>query len=164
MIQFENSEHIVIIEDDFVEAIIKAAQWWKERLNEDIEKYIVKEVISQIEDRTEYISFHFEVDDNTAREIGHNPCALSFIISKENVTLRKKWKGVMIKKGSPYEKLNDNPKFINALTRKYNMDYDSFVYYLPVRYEAPLISKDGASQEILGIHVDIPFSDIEVCE
>lgn len=162
MIQFENSEHFVIIEDAFIEAIIKTAQWWKERIKEDIETYIVKEVISQMEDRTEYISFHFEVDDNTAREICHNPCALSFIISKKNVTLRNKWKEVRIKKGSPYEKLNDNPKFIDALTRGYNMDYDSYVYYLPVGYEATLCSKDGEEQESLSIHVDIPFSDIEV--
>lgn len=164
MIQFEDSEHIVIIEDDFVEAIIKTAQWWKERIHDDIEDLIVKEVVSQMEDDTKYIIFYFKVDEATARELCHNPWALSFIVSKENVTLRNKWKKVRIKKGSSYEKLNDNPKFIDALTKEYNTGYDSYVYYLPVSYETTLLSKDGKENESLTIRVDIPFSDIEVCE
>lgn len=163
MIQFEDSEHIVVIEDGFVEALIATAQWWKERIDNDIGDLIVKEVVSQMKDRTEYISFYFKIDEATSREIGHDPWVLSFIVSKKNVTLRKKWKGVRIKKGSPYEKLNDNPKFINALTRKYNMDYDSFAYYLPVGYRTTLNSKDGKAQDSLVLNVDIPFSDIEVC-
>lgn len=164
MIQFEDSEHFVIIEDAFIEAIIKTAQWWKERIHNDIEKYIVKEVVSQMEDDTKYIIFYFKVDEVTARELGHNPWALSFIVSKENVTIRNKWNKVRIKKGSPYEKLNDNPKFIEALVRKFNTAYDSFAYYLPVEYSTTLHRKDGKAQDSLVLNVDIPFSDIEVCE
>lgn len=164
MIQFENSEHFVIIEDAFIEAIIKTAQWWRERIDNDIGDIIVKEVVSQMKDSTKYISFYFKVDEATSREIENDPWVLSFTVSKKNITLRNKWKKVRIKKGSPYEKLNDNPKFINALIRKYNMDYDSYAYYLPVGYEVTLLSKDEASQETFCIHVDIPFSDIEVCE
>lgn len=163
MIQFENSEHFVIIEDDFVEALIGTAKRWEERIDDDIEDIIVKEVVSQMKDSTKYISFYFKVDEATAREIDHDPWALSFIVSKENVTLRNKWKKVRIKEWSPYEKLNDNPKFIDALTRKYNTDSDSYLYYIPVRYNAHLMSKDELVDSFMDITVDIPFSDIEVC-
>lgn len=43
MIQFENSEYIVIIEDSFVEVILNVAQWRKERFKQDIEELIVEE-------------------------------------------------------------------------------------------------------------------------
>ena len=45
MIQFENSEHIVIIEDAFVEAVIKTTQWWKEIIKQDIEKFLVEDAV-----------------------------------------------------------------------------------------------------------------------
>lgn len=158
MIQFENSEHIVIIEDDFVEAIIKAAQWWKERFQESIEDVIIREVVSQMEDRTDYIRFNFEGDN--ASEIYTN--ALSFIVNKDNVTIRAKWKKVRISEDSLYVGLNDNPKFIEALTKVYNTNYDSYMYYLPVSYKAHLVSKDESMDNFMDLHVDIPFSDIEV--
>lgn len=163
MIQFENSEHTVIIKDDFVEEILEAAQWWKERINENIEEHIIKEVVEQMEDGTKYISIRFTVDDTTARKLGpYCTSALSFTISKEDITLGNKEKKVRVKKGSVYERLNDNSKFIEALTGVYNSDSAYLYYFLPVSYTANLVSKDGKEQKSLDIRVDIPFSDIEV--
>lgn len=163
MIQFENSEHTVIIKDAFVETIIKTAQWWKERINDNIDEHIIKEVVEQMEDGTKYISIHFEVDNDTAVELGHYTNALSLIIRKENITLRNKVKKVKIKKGSVYERLNGDPKFIDALTEVYNSESASYLYYfLPVSYTANLVSKDGKAQKAINLSVDIPFSDVEV--
>ena len=111
-----------------------------------------------MKDRTDYIRFNFE-GDNTS-EIYTN--ALSFIVNKDNVTIRAKWKKVRISEDSLYVGLNDNPKFIEALTKVYNTNYDSYMYYLPVSYKAHLVSKDESMDNFMDLHVDIPFSDIEV--
>lgn len=162
MIQFENSEHIVIIEDDFVEAIIKTAQWWKERLYGDIEEHIIDEALHQMQDESKYIRFAFDPNDDTARELSSCSCLVSIIVAKKNVTIRNKWKKVRISEDSFYVGLNDNSKFIEALTKEYNTKYDSYQFYLPVSYRAHLVSKDGSTSDFMNIHVDIPFSDIEV--
>lgn len=165
MIQLGNSEHIVIIEDAFVEDVLKTVKRWKESLDDEgIEDLIIREVVQQMEDGSDYINFYFKGNKAIARELGHCPDVVSVFISKEKVTLRNKMKSVRIKKGSAYEGLNDNPVFIRALTDKYNTDYNTFVFFLPVKYEAPLRSKDEEIQTSLFITVDIPFSDIEVCE
>lgn len=161
MIQFEDSEHIVIIEDSLVEAIIKTAQWWKERIKQDIEKLIVEEVVYQMKDDSEYIRFNFDPTDDTARALTTYSSLLSIIVAKSNVTVRNKWKSVRIQEGSLYEGLNDNPKFIEALTKEYNTNYDSYMFYLPVSYEARLVQKDCDIDAFMNLHVDIPFSDIE---
>lgn len=162
MIQFENSEHIVIIEDDFVEAIIKTAQWWKERLHGDIEEHIIDEALHQMQDESKYIRFAFDPDDDTARELSSCSCFVSVIVAKKNVTIRKKWNKVRISEGSLYVGLNDNPKFIEALTKEYNTKYDSYMYYLPVSYRAHLVHKEATIGDFMDLHVDIPFRDIEV--
>ena len=162
MLKFKNSEHIVIIEDPFVEAIIKESQWWEERFNENIGDVIIREVVSQMEDSTKYISIRFEVDNATARELMYCPDALSITISKKNVILRNNWKKVRIREGSLYEGLNDNPEFIEELTKEYNTNYDSYTYYLPVSYRAYLVHKEDNIGDFLTLHVDIPFSNIEV--
>lgn len=41
--------------------------------------------------------------------------------------------------------------------------YDSYMYYLPVSYRVHLVNKDESMDDFMYIHVDIPFSDIEVC-
>ena len=162
MIQFENSEHIVIIEDGFIEDVLKTVYRWKESLeDEDIEAFIIREVVDQMEDGSDYINFYFRGNKAIARESGHCPDILTLFISKEKVTLRNKLKAVRIKKGSIYEGLNDDPEFIRALIRTYNSDYDDFAFFLPVRYEKSLSSKEGDVQNTLIIGVDIPFSDIE---
>lgn len=161
MIQFENSEHIVIIEDDFVEAIIKTAQWWKERLHGDIEEHIINEAIHQMQDESKYIRFAFDPNDDIARELSSCSCLMSVIVDKKLVTIRNKWKKVRIKGDSFYKGLNESPKFIDALTREYNTNYDSYMYYLPVTYSSHLLSKDESMDDFMNIHVDIPFSDIE---
>lgn len=161
MIQFEDSEHIVIIEDSFIEAIIKTSQWWKERIKQDIEKLIVEEVVYQMKDDSEYIRFNFDPDDDTARALTTYSSLLSFIVAKSNITIRNKWKSVRIKEGSFYEGLNDNPKFIEALTKEYNTNYDSYKFYLPVSYRAHLVHKEDDIDDFMNLHVDIPFSDIE---
>lgn len=160
MIQFEDSEHIVIIEDDLAEAIIKIAQWWKERFKQDIEKHIIDEVISQMEDGSKYICFYFEPNEDTSRDLASS--RLSFSVAKKSVTIRNKQKKVRIKEGSFYEGLNDNPEFIEAMTEEYNTNYGSYAYYLPVSYRAHLVHKEGDIGDFLNLHVDIPFSDIEV--
>lgn len=162
MIQFEDSEHLVIIEDSFIEAIIKTAQWWKERIKQDIEKLIIEEVVYQMKDDSEYIRFNFEPDDDTARALTTYSSLLSFIVAKSNITIRSKWKSVRIKEGSLYEGLNDNPHFIDALTKEYNTNYDSYMFYLPVSYRAHLVHKEDDIDDFMNLHVDIPFSDIEV--
>lgn len=162
MIQFENSEHIVIIEDDFVEAIIQTAQWWKERLYEDIEEHIIDEALHQMQDESKYIRFAFDPDDDTARELSSCSYLMSVIVAKKNVTIRNKWNKVRISEGSLYAGLNDNPKFIEALTKEYNTKYDSYMYYLPVSYRAHLVHKESTIGDFMDLHVDIPFRDIEV--
>lgn len=162
MIQFEDSEHIVIIEDAFAEAIIKTAQWWKERIKQDIEKLIVEEVVYQMKDDSEYIRFNFDPTDDTARALTTYSSLLSIIVAKSNVTVRNKWKSVRIKGDSFYKGLNESPKFIEALTKEYNTNYDFYMYYLPVTYSSHLLSKDESMDDFMNIHVDIPFSDIEV--
>ena len=161
MIQFEDSERFVIIEDSFIEALIKTVQWWKERLNEDIEKHIIEEVVNQMKDESKYIRLDFDPDDATARELSSCSCLVSFIVAKANVSVKMKWKNVRIKEGSLYEGLNDNPHFIDALTKEYNTNYDSYRFYLPVSYRAHLVHKEEAIGDFMNLHVDIPFSDIE---
>lgn len=161
MIQFENSEHIVIIEDAFVEAIIKTAQWWQERLHGDIEEHIIDEALHQMQDESKYIRFAFDPDDDTARELSSCSCFVSVIVAKKNVTIRNKWKKVRILEGSLYEGLNNNPYFIEALTKEYNTNYDSYQFYLPVSYKAHLAHKEDNIADFMNLHVDIPFSDIE---
>lgn len=162
MIQFEDSERFVIIEDSFIEALIKTAQWWKERLNEDIEKHIIEEVVNQMRDESKYIRLGFDPDETTARELSTCSCLVSFIVAKANVTVKMKWKNVRIEEGSIYEGLNDNPHFIDALTKEYNTNYDSYQFYLPVSYRAHLVHKEAGIADFMNLHVDIPFSDIEV--
>ena len=162
MIQFENSEHIVIIEDDFVEAIIKAAQWWKERFQEDLDKIIVMQAIDQMNDDSKYIRFSFDPDPDTALRLSSCSSLVNFIVDKKNVTIRSKWKKVRISEDSLYVGLNDNPKFIEALTKEYNTNYDSYHFYLPVSYKAHLVHKEDTIDDFMDLHVDIPFSDIEV--
>lgn len=164
MIQFENSEYIVIIKDDFVEAIIKTAKWWKERLYGDIEEHIIDETLHQMQDESKYIRFAFDPDDDTARELSSCSCFVSIIVAKKNVTIRNKWKKVRISEDSLYVGLNDNPEFIEALTKEYNTKYDSYQFYLPISYKAHLVSKDESMDDFMIVDVDIPFSDIEVCE
>ena len=162
MIQFEDSERFVIIEDSFIEALIKTVQWWKERLNEDIEKHIIEEVVNQMGDESKYIRFNFDPTEDTARELSSCSCLVSFIVAKANVSVKMKWKNVRIKEGSLYEGLNDNPLFIDALTKEYNTNYDSYQFYLPVSYRAHLVHKEAGIDDFMNLHVDIPFSDIEV--
>ena len=162
MIQFENSEHIVIIEDDFVEAIIKTAQWWKERFYGDIEEHIIDEALHQMQDESKYIRFDFDPNDDTARELSSCYCLVSVIVAKKNVTIRNKWKKVRISEDSIYSGLNENAQFLDALTREYNTNYNSYMYYLPVSYRVHLVNKDESMDDFMWIHVDIPFSDIEV--
>lgn len=162
MIQFENSEHIVIIEDGLAEAIIQTAQWWKERIRGDIEEHIIDEAIHQMQDESKYIRFAFDPDDDTARELSSCSCLVSVIVAKKNVTIRSKWKKVRISEDSLYVGLNDNPKFIEALTKEYNTNYDSYQFYLPVSYKAHLVHKEDTIDDFMNLHVDIPFSDIEV--
>ena len=161
MIQFENSEHIVIIEDAFVEAVIKTTQWWQERFKQDIEKLIVEDAVDQMEDGSDYIRFNFYPNDDTAREFTTSSFLISFIVAKKNVTIRNKWKKVRIKGDSFYKGLNESPKFIEALTKEYNTNYDSYMYYLPVSYKAHLAHKEEDIDDFMTLHVDIPFSDIE---
>lgn len=162
MIQFEDSEHIVIIEDDLAEAIIKIAQWWKEKFKQDIEKHIIDEVISQMGDESKHINFYFDPDEDTVRALGVFSSRLSFSVAKKSVTIRNKRKKVRIKEGSLYEGLNDNSEFIVSLTEEYNTNSGSYVYYLPVSYKVYLVSRDESMGDFMDIHVDIPFSDIEV--
>ena len=161
MLKFENSEHIVIIEDPFVEAIIKVAKWWGERIKQDIEKLIVEEAVYQMGDDHKYIRFSFDLDDATARELAANTWLISFIVAKKNVTIKDKQKKVRIKEGSLYEGLNDNPEFIEAMTKEYNTNYGSYAYYLPVSYRAHLVHKEDNIGDFMDLHVDIPFRDIE---
>lgn len=163
MIQFENSKYIVIIEDSFVESLIKTAQRWKGRIKQNIEKLIVEEAVCQMEDGTGYIRFSFNLAEDTSRELTTEAWLLSFIVSKKCVTIKDKWKKVRIKEGSFYEGLNDNPEFIEAMTKKYDTNHKFYTYYLPVSYKTHLVSKDGAKEDFMKVHVDIPFSDIEVC-
>ena len=162
MVQFENSEHIVIIEDGLAEDIIKIAQWWKEKFKQDLENRIIEEAIYQMEDDSKYIRFRFYPDDDTARDLTDFSCLVSIVVAKKSVTIRNKRKKVRIKEGSFYEGLNDNPKFIEALTEEYNTNYGVYAYYLPVSYEAHLVSKDESTEDFMNVHIDIPFSDIEV--
>ena len=162
MIQFEDSEHIVIIEDDLAEAIIKIAQRWKEEFRQDIEKHVIDEAISQMEDDSEYIRFTFDPNEDTVRDLRLFLSRISCTAAKKNVTIRNKRKMVRIKEGSLYEGLNYNPEFIEALTKEYNTNYGIYAYYLPVSYEAHLVSKDESTENFMNIHIDIPFSDIEV--
>ena len=162
MIQFENSEHIVIIEDDFVEAIIKTSQGWKERFQGDIDKIIVEQARDQMKDESKYIRFSFDPDPDIALELSTCSSIINFIVDKRLVTIRKKWNEVRISEDSIYSGLNDNPQFLDALTREYNTKYDSYMYYLPVSYRAHLVNKDESMDDFMWIHVDIPFSDIEV--
>lgn len=162
MIQFENSEHIVIIEDAFVEDIIKTAQWWKERLHGDIEEHIIDEALHQMQDESKYIRFDFDPDDDTARELSSCSCFVSVIVAKKNVTIRNKWKKARIIEDSLYSGLNENKQFLEALIGEYNTNYDSYKYYIPVSFRAHLVSKDGSMSDFMNLHVDIPFSDIEV--
>lgn len=162
MIQFENSKYIVIIEDSFVESLIKTAQKWKGRIKQNIEKLIVEEAAYQMEDNSEFIRFSFDLTDDTARELATNAWLISFIVAKKCVTIKKKWNKVIIKEGSFYEGLNNNPEFIEALTKEYNTNHDSYVYYLPVIYKAHLVSKGGSTEDSMEVRVDIPLSDIEV--
>lgn len=162
MIQFENSEHIVTIEDGLAEAIIQVAQWWKEKIRGDIEEYIIDEAIHQMQDESKYIRFAFDPDDDTARELSSCYCLVSVIVDKKNVTISNKWKKVRISEDSIYSGLNENAQFLDALTREYNTNYNSYMYYLPVSYRAHLVSKDEAMGDFMSVHVDIPFSDIEV--
>lgn len=161
MIQFEDSENLVIIEDGFVEAIIKTAQWWKERFQGDIDKIIVEQAIDQMKDESKYIRFSFDPDSGTALELQTCASTINFIVAKKAVTIRTKWKSVRISEDSIYSGLNYNPHFIDALTREYNTNYDSYMYYLPVSYRVHLVSKDESKGDFMNIHVDIPFSDIE---
>lgn len=161
MIQFENSKYIVIIEDSFVESLIKTAQRWKGRIKQNIEKLIVEEAVYQMEDDTEFIRFSFNLTDATARELATNAWLISFIVSKKCVTIKDKWKKVRIKEGSFYEGLNDNPEFIESMTKEYGTNYKFYTYYLPVNYKAHLVNKDGSKEAFMEVHVDIPLSDIE---
>ena len=160
MIQFENSEYIVIIEDSFVEAILNVVQWRKERFKQDIEELIVEEAVYQMGDGFKYIRFSF-VPDDTARELDAHTWLIYFIVDKKNVTIRNKRKKVRIKEGSLYEGLNDNPEFIEALTEEYNTNYGSYAYYLPVSYRDRLVHKENNIGDFMNLHVDIPFRDIE---
>ena len=162
MTKFENSEHIVIIEDGFAEALIATAQWWKERFQGDFNKIIVMQAIDQMNDDSKYIRFSFDPDPDTALRLSSCSSLVNFIVDKKNVTIRKKWKEVRISEDSLYVVLNNNPKFIEALTTEYNTKYDSYQFYLPVSYKAHLVSKDESMDDFMYLHVDIPFSDIEV--
>lgn len=161
MIQFEDSEHIVVIEDGLAEDIIKIAKWWKEEFRQDIEKHVIDEVISQMRDDSNHINFYFDPDEDTVRALGFFSSRLSLSVAKKSVTIRNKRKKVRIKEGSLYEGLNDNPEFIEALTEEYNTNSGSYVYYLPVIYKAHLVGKDESTDSFMDLHVDIPFSDIE---
>ena len=162
MKQFEDSEHFVIIEDDLAETIIQTAQWWKERFQEDLDKIIVMQAIDQMNDDSKYIRFSFDPDLDTALRLSSCSSLVNFIVDKKNVTIRKKWKEVRISEDSLYVGLNDNPKFIEALTKEYNTNYDSYQFYLPVSYKAHLVHKEDTIDAFMNLHVDIPFSDIEV--
>lgn len=163
MIQFEDSEYFVIIEDGFIEALIKTSQWWKERFQGNIDKIIVEQARDQMKDESKYIRFSFDPDPDTALELSTCASIINFIVAKKAVTIKTKWKNVRISEDSIYSGLNDNPHFIDALTKEYNTNYDSYVYYLPVSYRAHLVSKDESMGDLMWIHVDIPFSDIETC-
>lgn len=162
MIQFEDSEHIVIIKDDLAEAIIKMAQRWKGKFEQGFEKRIIDDAVSQMEDDSNHIRFCFAPDEDTVIGLGLIGSRISFAVAKKSVTIRDKRKKVRIKEGSLYEGLNDNPRFIESLAEEYNTNYDYYAYYLPVTYRAHLVHKEGDIGDFLKLRVDIPFSDIEV--
>lgn len=161
MTKFENSEYIVIIEDGFAEALIATAQWWKERFQEDLNKIIVMQAIDQMNDDSKYIRFSFDPDPDTALRLSTCSSLVDFLVDKKNVAIRNKCKKVRISEDSLYVGLNDNPKFIEALTKEYNTNYDSYQFYLPVSYKAHLDHKEDNIDGFMDLHVDIPFSDIE---
>lgn len=163
MLSFEYNNMTVEINSAFCEGVIKAVSIKEDILEDPVQKIVVTQVMEQENDGTGYYSLVFTVTAKYQSDMeGHPLYLVRACVPKEDVTIRPKWKKVRISEDSLYVGLNDNPKFIEALTKEYNTNYDSYQFYLPVSYKAHLLHKECGIEELMSLHVDIPFSDIEV--
>lgn len=150
----------ITICDCFTEGLIHLLKENKQILaDDDVEDHLCDRIINQQHDGSSFYNFVFDKSDDYQALCKEQ--VIQFSVPKIFVFVKMK-NPIKIRKGSPYESLNEDDAFLKALNEQFKEHRYMYAYYLPVTYSKNLSNKCGEDTSNITLQVDIPFSEIEV--